>query len=79
MKAICGDAAADEKLVLPLPTLANLSELCCMLTCVPPSLREAIAAECMSAKFLNGLRDTFHTAEDVCSEEACRPTVGACW
>jgi len=63
---ICG----DEKRVLPIPALGNLSELCRLLTCVPPSLREVLATECMSVKFLTGLRDTFHTAEDLHSEES---------
>lgn len=67
---ICGESAADEKRVLPLPALGNLTELCRLLTCVPPSLREVLAAECLSGKFLNGLRDTFHTAEDLHSEES---------
>jgi len=67
---ICGESAADEKRVLPLPTLGTLGELCRLLTCVPPSLREVLAAECLSGKFLNGLRDTFHTAEDLHSEES---------
>mmetsp|Transcript_126581 Transcript_126581/g.364093 ORF Transcript_126581/g.364093 Transcript_126581/m.364093 type:complete len:857 (-) Transcript_126581:405-2975(-) len=69
-EAICGDVDADEKRVLPLPTLATLSDLSRMLTSVPPTLREVFAIECLSAKFLNSLRETFHTAEDVCSEEA---------
>eukprot|EP00418_Pyrodinium_bahamense_P096986 CAMPEP_0179048926 /NCGR_PEP_ID=MMETSP0796-20121207/19954_1 /TAXON_ID=73915 /ORGANISM="Pyrodinium bahamense, Strain pbaha01" /LENGTH=912 /DNA_ID=CAMNT_0020745397 /DNA_START=79 /DNA_END=2817 /DNA_ORIENTATION=- len=62
--------ASDDKRLLPLPKLANLVDLCRMLTCVPPSQREALAAECMSARFLNGLREVFHNAEDLNSEEA---------
>lgn len=67
---ICGESAADEKSVLPIPALGNLGELCRLLTCVPPSLRDVLAAECLSYKFLNGLRDAFHTAEDLHSEES---------
>lgn len=67
---ICGESAADEKRVLPLPALGNLGELCRLLTCVPPTLREVLAAECLSGKFLSALRDTFHTAEDLHSEES---------
>eukprot|EP00928_Gymnodinium_smaydae_P001812 TRINITY_DN10651_c0_g1_i1.p1 TRINITY_DN10651_c0_g1~~TRINITY_DN10651_c0_g1_i1.p1 ORF type:complete len:838 (+),score=156.64 TRINITY_DN10651_c0_g1_i1:187-2700(+) len=59
-----------EKRLLPLPTFANLAELGRMLTCVPPSQREALAAECISAKFIAGLQEAFHTAEDLNSEEA---------
>jgi len=70
-EAICGDSsAADDKRLLPIPKLSSLVDLCRMLTCVPPSQREALAAECMSARFLAGLRDVFHTAEDLNSEDA---------
>uniref|UniRef100_A0A7S4VU90 Serine/threonine-protein phosphatase 4 regulatory subunit 3-like central domain-containing protein n=1 Tax=Alexandrium monilatum TaxID=311494 RepID=A0A7S4VU90_9DINO len=70
-EAICGEpSAADDKRFLPLPKLGNLVELCRMLTCVPPSQREALATECMSHRFLNSLRDAFHMAEDLNNEEA---------
>jgi len=60
----------DEKRLLPLPKLGNLAEVSRMLCCVPPSQREVLAVECLTSKFLNSLRDTFHTAEDLGSEEA---------
>lgn len=62
-----------QKRYLPLPTLSNLSDLARMLTCVPPSQREMLAAECLSPAFLEGLREAFHTAEDLNSEEALTP------
>mmetsp|Transcript_115777 Transcript_115777/g.327457 ORF Transcript_115777/g.327457 Transcript_115777/m.327457 type:complete len:884 (-) Transcript_115777:133-2784(-) len=68
-------AAQDEKSILPLPKFGNLEELSRMLTCVPPSQREALAAECMAPKFVSGLRTAFHTAEDLGSEEA----LGCLW
>lgn len=70
-EAIAGEQGApDDKRLLPLPKLGNLMELCRMLTCVPPSQREPLAGECMSPRFVNALRDAFHTAEDLNSEEA---------
>lgn len=70
-ESICGESVvSDEKRFLPLPKLGNLSDLCRMLTCVPPSQREVLAAECMTPKFISGLQEAFHTAEDLNNDEA---------
>lgn len=72
-EAISGGAEnqpPEEKRILPLPKLGGLGELARMLTCVPPSAREALAQECLSAIFLESLLEAFHTAEDLGSEDA---------
>eukprot|EP00927_Polykrikos_kofoidii_P023246 TRINITY_DN21478_c0_g1_i1.p1 TRINITY_DN21478_c0_g1~~TRINITY_DN21478_c0_g1_i1.p1 ORF type:complete len:904 (-),score=174.08 TRINITY_DN21478_c0_g1_i1:757-3468(-) len=70
-EAIQKDATSPvHQRVLPLPKLANLLDLGRMLTCVPPSQREILANECMAPKFIEGLREAFHTAEDLGFEEA---------
>lgn len=65
----------SAKRLLPLPRLGNLGDLSRMIACVAPSQREPVAADCLSAKFVAGLREAFHTAEDLGSEE----DLGALW
>jgi len=69
-EALSAEFTTEEKRVLPWPRLGNLTELCRMLTCVPPSQREVLATECLHAKFLGDLREVFHTAEDLDNDEA---------
>jgi len=62
--------------LLPLPKFGNLAELHRLLTCVPPSQREPLANECMAPKFIAGLREAFHTAEDLGDAEALQSVYG---
>lgn len=60
----------DRTRVLPLPKLGALAECSRLLQCVPPSQREMLAVECLSAKFLASLRESFLTVEDLGNVEA---------
>jgi protein phosphatase-4 regulatory subunit 3 len=71
-QALSRPPAQPEKRLLPLPTLANLGALSRHLIQVPPSQREGLAVECISPSFLNTLRETFHTVEDLGQEEQLR-------
>lgn len=71
-QALSKPPAQPEKRLLPLPTLANLGALSRHLMAVPPSQREGLAAECISPSFLNTLRETFHTVEDLGQEDQLR-------
>jgi protein phosphatase-4 regulatory subunit 3 len=59
----------EEKRILPLPKMATLQPLSRRLMQCPPSERESVANECMHPTFVDGLRECFHTAEDLGSEE----------
>jgi len=59
----------EQKRLLPLPKIGNLQTLSRHLMACPPSQREGIAMECLSPAFVSQLRECFHTAEDLGSEE----------
>jgi protein phosphatase-4 regulatory subunit 3 len=59
----------EQKRLLPLPKMANLTLLSRHLMACPPSQRDGIAEECKTPAFIAQLRECFHTAEDLGSEE----------
>lgn len=71
-QALSKPPAQPENRLLPLPTLANLGALSRHLMQVPPSQREGLAGECITPNFLNALRETFHTVEDLGQEDQLR-------
>lgn len=70
-EALCNkpQALAEVKRYLPFPSFNTLQELRSKLIFVPPSQREAFANECLNPQFLSDLIETFHSAEDLNSQE----------
>jgi len=59
----------EQKRLLPLPKMGNLQMLSRQIMTCAPSQREGFAMECLSPGFVAPLRECFHTAEDLGSEE----------
>jgi protein phosphatase-4 regulatory subunit 3 len=68
-QALSRPPAQPEKRLLPPPKILNLHAVSRQLMAVPPSQREGLANECISPSFISTLRESFHTAEDLGSEE----------
>ncbi|CAE7456167.1 smek1 [Symbiodinium natans] len=67
-KLICHEPP-EQKRILPPPKLPNLQDLARKLQYVAPGQREGLAAELASEEFLQELRETFHSAEDLQSQK----------
>lgn len=63
-KLICHEPS-EQKRMLPPPKLPNLQELARKLQYVAPGQREGLAAELVSEEFVQELRESFHSAEDL--------------